>query len=402
MFNRRDLRLHTAKVRWHCPRSTAFLLGFLFLCRVPAPAHGCALDCDGDGHASAAEVVAALQSDCPRADVDRDRFIDDDEVASAISSLFSDCYLPAPPNAGWESAFDTSEIGWIMSGWGTGDGSLWVVGGTVTIGAVIRRDATGWHEVDLGVRVPLMHWVHGTSAHDIFVGGRDGKMLHYDGYGWSLQPTPTTAPIWGIWAAASDDVWAVGGNSALGGPAFIIHYDGVSWALVDLPALVRPGVFAFFKIWGAAADDLYSVGQNGAILHWNGGRLIEQGAGISQDLIGIWGNAADDITTVGGRGTAEIAHYDGTRWRKAAPSSLPGLNGVWTRRPDVAHAVGVAGTVVRLDPRTPEVTAIEPVPTTLELHSVFGDASGQLVAMGANFQFPEEGIILTRRLEDDD
>jgi hypothetical protein len=307
----------------------------------------------------------------------------------------------APPPDGWEEAFDATDIGWMMSGWGPGDGSLWVVGGALGHGRILHRDASGWGEVDPGVSVPLLNWVHGTSRADVFAGGNDGTVLHYDGHGWSLQDTPVSAAVWGMWAVAPDDVWAVGGNVGSVDPPFILRYDGASWSPAAIPALTHPGVHAFFKVWGSRPDDVYVVGQNGTVLHYDGSGFTELALGVSQDLIGIWGNSANDVMIVGGRSTAEILHFDGAQWRVAPPSSLPGLNGVWTRRPDVAHAVGVNGTVVSIDPSTLEATG-ETVPTSLQLHGIFGDASGQLIALGANFMIPEHGVALVRGLSNDD
>jgi len=64
--------------------------------------------------------------------------------------------------------------------------------------------------------------------------------------------------------------------------------------------------------------------------------------------------------------------------------------------------VGVRGTILRIDPSTLDVIGRDPAPTDLELHGVFGDATGQILAFGANFTFPEEGIVLIRGLTDDD
>ena len=367
------------------------------------PARGlaqvCAGDCNGDGRVTANEILLAEESACPAADTDGDSRTSQTELAAAIHTLFAACSAPDD----WEPAFDASSVGWIMSGWGPGDGSLWVVGGQQETGKILRHYGTSWRQVDLGFPVPLLNWVHGTSATDVFAGSYDGRILHFDGNTWMAQATPVTTPVWGIWAVAPNDVWAVGGDNLLGTTPFILHYDGAQWTLAPIPPLQRPRVAAFFKVWGSGPNDIYAVGQNGAILHWNGSTFTEQGAGISQDLIGIWGNGPNDITAVGGRGTAEIAHFNGTQWQHAPSSFLPGLNGIWTHRPDVAHAVGVSGTVLRIDPRNQEVLEDIPVPTTFDLHSVFGDASGGTIwAFGANFDVPEQGVILVRRLADGD
>ncbi len=54
------------------------------------------------------------------------------------------------------------------------------------------------------------------------------------------------------------------------------------------------------------------------------------------------------------------------------------------RSPSVIHAVGTYGTLVDLDFTTGAVRAQPATPTRLDLHSVFGDASGRLHAVGGN------------------
>jgi hypothetical protein len=315
-------------------------------------------------------------------------------TSTTTTSTSTTTTLDVNPPEDWTDA-------WMMSGWGPGDGSLWVVGGGLTDGRIFRQDASGWQAVDHGIDVDLLNWVHGSGPSDVFAAGNDGQILHYDGSTWTAQATPVTAPVWGLWVEAPDDAWAVGGNVFPGEPPFVLRYDGATWTKQDIPAFDRPGVNALFKVWGSGPDDIYAVGQNGAGLHWDGTEFTELGFGISQDLIGIWGTGPDDIMIVGGRGTAEMTHFDGDTWTKAAPSALPGLNGVWMRRPDVAYAVGVEGTMVRIDPSDFSVVE-ETVPTSLDLHGVFGDAQGQLIALGANFVLPERGTAIIRRLAEDE
>jgi len=366
----------------------------------------CPGDCNGDRAVTVDEIVKVVNialgvssiDGCRAADTDGNSQVSVDELVTMINFALNGCLPFEPLPQEWQEAVDTSTFGWVMSAWGPGDGSLWIVGGGLFEGRILHKHAATWSEVELGFRVPLLNWVHGTSGSDVFVGGNDGTILHFDGSEWRLQATPTTLPVWGLWALAPDDVWAVGGDNARTTPPLVMRFDGVAWAIAEFPPLLRPRVHAFFKVWAADADNVWMVGQNGVILGFNGETFTEFGAGISQDLIGIWGTGPHDITTVGGRGTAEFAHYDGDRWRRAPQTGLPGLNGVWTRRSDVAHAVGVAGTVLRLAPSDLSVLETVAVPTDLELHAVFGDASGQILALGANFNFPERGVILHRAL----
>ena len=368
----------------------------------------CRGDCDGDITVTVNEIVLSVSialgaipiAECTAIDANGDLLASVDELIMAIDRALNGC--PIVADSEWEEAFDASEIGWMMSGWGPGDGQLWVVGGRLLEGRILHFDGQQWGEIDLGISVPLLNWVHGTSATDIFVGGVEGTILHFDGESWRQHSTPTIGPVWGVWAVASDDVWAVGGDNVLGDAPFVLHYDGSEWRTVEIPRLVRPGVSALFKVWGSGPNDIYAVGQNGVILHWEGSEFREMGAGISQDLIGIWGRGPSDITVVGGRGNAELAHFNGVEWQRAPSSRLPGLNGVWTRRAEVAHAVGVRGTLLRVNPSTLAIIEEISAPTSHDLHAIFGDESGQILAFGANFDFPEEGVVLIRKLSDAD
>ena len=77
-----------------------------------------------------------------------------------------------------------------------------MVGGVADAGRIVT-DAGGALAVVEGVPdVPLLNWVHGFSASDIFVVGNAGTVLHFDGDSWTEQPTPTTEALWGVWGAA--------------------------------------------------------------------------------------------------------------------------------------------------------------------------------------------------------
>jgi len=389
-----------------------FPLALFTLAMAPSSvaAQPCPGDCSGDRSVTVDEIVTVVNialgtlpiSQCLAADQDGNGEASVDELVRAINAALDGCPPVEELPEDWEEAVDATVFGWAMSGWGPGDGSLWVVGGGLFEGRILRKQAGAWSEVSTGLVFPLLNWVHGTSATDVFCGGNDGVILHFDGATWERQPIPTTLPIWGIWAVAPDDVWAVGGDNAVGAAPVVLRYDGTQWRHAGIPALERPRVRAFFKVWGSSASDIWMVGQNGAILHYDGEQFTEFGAGISQDLIGIWGTGPDNIIAVGGRGTAELARFDGVAWTKAPPSPLPGLNGVWLRSPDVAHAVGILGTVLRINPKTLAILEEVDVPTDLDLHATFGDASGQLLAFGANFRFPEAGVVLIRGLANED
>ena len=66
--------------------------------------------------------------------------------------------------------------------------------------------------------------VFGFSENDIFVGGAEGTMLHYDGSQWTPMETGGRWTFKDIWGSAPDNVFAVVTDGR------ILHYDGKAWA----------------------------------------------------------------------------------------------------------------------------------------------------------------------------
>lgn len=323
--------------------------------------------------------------------------------------LFGALSLTACPGdpEGWGPAFDASGTGWLLSVWGPSGDDLYAVGGSPEEAAMMRFDGATWSAVDLGLDAPLLNWSYGFGADDVTVVGNEGTILHWDGASWTTQTTTTTEDLWGVWGAAPDDMWAVGGRGRGPGQETILHYDGATWTKIKTPELTRPNVFAFFKVWGTAADDVYIVGQRGAVLHYDGQTWTEQLVGTSEDLISLWGTSSDQIVIVGGRNNGQIVTWNGTEWRHESLAPLPGLNGVWTRGNGVAHVVGVGGTLATVDLDTlayEDQTPLD-VSQSLDFHAVFGDSQGKLTAVGGNFlqaMGPYEGIAYDRELLDEE
>lgn len=282
--------------------------------------------------------------------------------------------------------------------------ALYAVGGAPDRGAVHRYDGARWSPVSTGIDTPLLNWVHTFSGSDVTVVGNRGTVLHYDGAQWTRQSAPTTEHLWGVWGAAPNDLWAVGGTGQLDGVPTIVHYDGARWTSASVPTLQRADVHAFFKVWGTSARNIYVVGQRGVILHYDGAAWSEQSSGATDDLVSLWGTSADRIVAVGGRGNGIIATFDGASWRARSLSPLPGFNGVWMRTANVAHLAGANGALLRVDLRDFSYEQ-QQGPTAMDFHSVFGDSSGRLNAVGGNLAeggVNAKGVAYTRMLASDE
>lgn len=252
--------------------------------------------------------------------------------------------------------------------------------------------------------VGLMNWSYGFSENDITTVGYQGAILHWDGSTWTQQDSGTTQDLWGIWGAAPDDLWAVGGTARRPMEAVptLLHYDGSAWTEQELPPITPVNVTAIFKIWGSAANDVYAVGVGGAVIHYDGSAWTEEVVNARGDFSAIWGSGPDNIVAVGGLANGHLSHWNGTEWRSVDLSPLPGLNGVWTQNGNTAHVCGLNGFVGTVDLDTLEVTE-EVAETRRQFHATFG-VDGSLFAVGGNLASPDQsvGVAFRRDLGDDE
>jgi len=329
-------------------------------------------------------------------------------IIAACAALVA-CPGPAPvadagPKLDWTVAFDATSTGWLLDSWGTSTSNVYMVGGSLAQAVVMRFDGAQWAPVSLGVAAPLANWCHGFGPDDVTIVGNGGTVLHWDGKAWTKQPTPTTQDLWGVWGAAPNDLWSVGGDGLADGHATLLHYDGVAWAQQALPPMQKANVWQLLKVWGTGADNVYVVGQRGVVLHKKGAQWAEELVGASDDLVSLWGTGPDRIVAVGGRANGIASVWDGMAWHTTALAPLPGLNGIWMRTPTTAHVAGAYGTLGVLDLKTMTVRQVDPF-TKLDFHSVFG-VGGRLFAVGGNLASANpssfQGLAYTRLLASDE
>ena len=231
--------------------------------------------------------------------------------------------LTACPGGGpeWPDSWEISHsvdasVGAFLSVWGPSPTEVYAVGGNPDAGVIFRFDGEDWsRDETVPADVPLLNWIDGTSG-EVWVVGNEGVALHQTATGWERVDTGIDAPLWGVWGAAPDDLWAVGGDTAMNGSKpRLAHYDGVAWAEVELPAHNRPeSTRALFKVWGTAADNVFAVGMDGLILHYDGAAWAQSPFALTNDLISLWGSGPDDIVAVGGRSNGVVARWDGASW----------------------------------------------------------------------------------------
>lgn len=188
----------------------------------------------------------------------------------------------------------------------------------VTVAAYVFGASTAtWTPVSGATNLPYAVWGSGPS--DVWAGGFQGSLVHWDGSAWASVPShvPPGTAINGLWASSPTDAWAAVSGAAGG----LMHWDGTVWSTVAVPG--SPPLTA---VWGTSPADLWAVGPSGVIVHRAGATWSTVPSHTTQGLQHVWGAAADDVWAVGWNGTA--LHWDGALWSTIATGTTDSLMGV--------------------------------------------------------------------------
>lgn len=285
----------------------------------------------------------------------------------------------AAPQPAWH-ALDGDEPLALLAVWGQRSDDVWVVGSRATAAAgptILRYDGAAWTRVDSGQTSLDLWWVFGFAGGDVLFGGTGGTVLRFRNGAFERLPTPSTAgTIFGIWAAAPDDVWAVGDAGADGGVAW--HYDGQSFTAVAIPTPLPRKVF---KVHGRASTDVWMACDGGITLHWDGVALARIPTPTVDSLFSIV-TTPERVVAVGGvAGAGDLLEHDGSGWTPALQAPIT-WRGATALGDDVA-VVGESGVVALRTAAGWQV--MQDRPTNLNLHGAWLDEHHGLWAAGGVF-----------------
>lgn len=133
-------------------------------------------------------------------------------------------------------------------------------------------DGSTWQSVDLpaGAAPSALESVSATGPDDVWVAGGDTTagtnaaqpmVEHYDGSKWTVTDLPDlgNAELYGVYAAAPDDVWATE-QTPVHATNQLIHYDGSTWSAVAWPHPAEYGLLNHYPtITGFGSDDIWAV-----------------------------------------------------------------------------------------------------------------------------------------------
>jgi len=303
---------------------------------------------------------------------------------------------PAPQGT-WAEAFDASTVTALSGVWGSGPDDVYMVGGDATTGEVWHYDGAEWSKDTTVPVTDLLVWVFGFGPDDVWAVGEGGAVIRKTAAGWEQLDAGTTEPLWGVWGASANDVWIVGGSPEGDAPT-LLHWDGSAFTphVLDAAQNDRNAV-AVFKVWGIGGRT-FAVGQDGLIIEFDGSQWVQMSAGAdaNDDFVSLWGTSSDHIVAVGGRASARIATFDGSTWTTSAPTGIPGLNAVSMGADDEAVIGGVYGWVGTFDPFTDELRDENVVDATSDVHAIWYDGAGTYYGVAGHFTEPYFGVPLVR------
>ncbi len=265
---------------------------------------------------------------------------------------------------------------------GTSEKDVWAVGGDPGDGGgafVLHFDGE-WSKKPTGQDVDLW-WVHAFLGGPTFFGGGGGTILRLIGDDFEKLPTPGAATVFGIWGPTPDDLWAVGGDPAKSGSAFVWRFDGTAWSVA--PGFPAVPIASWFKVWGRAANDVRFVGMDGAIVHFDGQAFQQIASPTDRRLLTVFAEPGGRYTAVGGVSQAVILEDAAGSWQDVSPAPPNhAMIGIRTRGDD-GYAAGSAGAVMR---RKAGAWVEEPLGFDVfaDFHSVWIDPRGGVWLAGGN------------------
>jgi len=293
-----------------------------------------------------------------------------------------------PTAEGWQVVTDDYADGALLSVWAGKSDDVWMVGGEKSKAVALQFDGKAWKRNDPPLQQQLW-WVHGFATGERVVVGESGSIAMYAQATWTVHDTGLPgATFFGVWGAAADDIWAVGGpwtraaKGAKTDKTVLLHYDGKAWTRVDVSKLVHANNQSLFKVWGSAADDVWIVGDQGTVLHYDGKAWSKQDSGLVGVVLFTVHGHGGDVYAVGGFGSAAMLHGGKAGWKSMDPGEwAPTLQGVRVTAGGDVWVSGWNGYVGHLS--AGKWTEYE-VGTQRALHAVTVDDKGTVWAVGGN------------------
>lgn len=214
-----------------------------------------------------------------------------------------------------------------------------------------------------------LYGISGTASDNAYVGGEDGRLLHWDGTAFSMLARVCTSRITDIHALTESSIWMCTYNDS------IFHYDGTTWTKYRGNTDQR-----LYAIFAFSDTDVWVAGDQGQVSHFDGtwtASVVGDGGATGDYWQGLWGTASDNIILVGYE--ERVFKYTGT-WNLIAPT---GLNNtcidVWGTSADNVY-IAAWSKIFHYDGGSSLALSIDVSPT--RFYGVWGSSANDIFVVG--------------------
>jgi len=180
------------------------------------------------------------------------------------------------------------------------------------------------------------------DSHAIAV-GNCGHIWSYTHSKWSTLNISVETDLEAIWTKNANSIYVAGKNGV------ILHYDGNEWNRLDISAIENWETIHFSDIW-EVNDHIFVVG-DGIISfkHQNANASVSSLKYNKKNLEfnSVLGNSENSIFAVGKDGI--IFYFDGDKWEQQFSPTEKDIESIWKRGTDDFYAVGEDGLFLAYD-----------------------------------------------------
>ncbi len=155
-----------------------------------------------------------------------------------------------------------------------------------------------------------------------FAVGDTGTILKYNGTNWTVDTSPTSNNLLGVYVVSASEAWAVGAAGT------IIEWNGSTWSPVTSPTATQMNAITMVDATlSSHATAGWAVGNSGNAIIYNGTSWSSQNTSTSQNLFGVTlFGTGNDAWAVGAAGAA--VHWDGSAWVTLSSGISQQLNAI--------------------------------------------------------------------------
>ena len=236
-------------------------------------------------------------------------------------------------------------------------------------GQVLSFDGAKWTGKTLWTTNYPVRAVWGATNGTSFAGGDRSWIYQYAWGNWTQMTVPTSTGCSGnaylrfssLWGTSALNVYGAGRCDGSGEHPFIARYNGLSWSTLKTfgQSVHRHGWVR--GIWGANPSSTYFVGgsnepkvcsqcETPLFYHYNGSAWLDLKP-PTKALMSVAGDPKNSPVAVGVAGA--VLRYDGKKLISMQSGTDGTLNGIWISKTGEMYAVGEHGTILRRCAKTP-------------------------------------------------